>query len=262
MSAAAAVAVVATAGAGWLLGPVRVTARPGAGPARAARWLPPAAGLALASAAAAGAGRGIVVLLLIGALTALAGARLWRRRAKTREAEQVRACMIELCATLQVELTAGQPPADALALAAADWPAVAPAARTARSGGDVPEALRRLARTPGAADLRVVAAAWQVAHRTGHGLADSVGRVAAELRAAEQTRRAVAGELASARATARLVAALPLGTLLLGTGAGSDSWAFLVGGPLGWACLASGLACGLAGLTWIEALAVDVERHR
>lgn len=204
----------------------------------------------------------LLVLGLVGGGAALAAGRLLARRRADRKAAQVRARVVELCDGLQAELAAGQTATTALERVAVEWPTLLPATRSAAAGGDVPAALRELAAEPGAGDLRVVAAAWQVAHRTGHGLADALARVAQELRDAEQTRRVVTGELASARATARLVACLPLVALLMGSGAGADPWAFLLGHPVGLACLAGGVGCGIAGLAWIEALARDVERGR
>lgn len=225
------------------------------------RWLVPVGLVGLVSWLLAGSPRLLVLALVAGALAA-GGARLWTARERERSAHVTRSRVVELCDGLRAELASGQTPTLALERAGTEWPMLAPVARTARSGGDVPVALRGLAAEPGAGELRVVAAAWQVAHRTGHGLADALGRVADDLRATEQTRRVVAGELASARATARLLAGLPLAALLMGTGAGGDPWGFLVGTPAGLACLVAGLGCGYAGLAWIDALARDVERGR
>ena len=167
-----------------------------------------------------------------------------------------RAAVLEVCDLLAAELAAGRPPGAALAAAAERWPPLVSAVEAVRLGADVPEALRRLAgQHPGAADLFWVAGAWQVAERSGHGLTSALERTAEGLRARRRTRRLVDSELASARATARLVACLPLAVLVMGAGAGSDPWTFLLATPVGWACLAAGLALIVLGLWWIERLA-------
>lgn len=166
------------------------------------------------------------------------------------------AAVLEVCDVLAAELAAGRPPGSALAAAAERWSPLVAAVEAVRLGADVPDALRRLAdRHPGAGDLRWVAGAWQVSHRSGHGLASALERTAEGLRARRRTRRLVDSELASARATARLVACLPLAVLLMGSGAGSDPWTFLLTTPVGWACLAAGLTLIVLGLWWIERLA-------
>ncbi len=200
------------------------------------------------------------VLALVLAGGAAGAHRLWRQRARALVTEQTRDRVLECCDLLAAELASGQPAEAALDQAAEAWPVIGPVAQCQAYGGDVPAALRRAALEPGAEGMALVAAAWHVSHRTGHGLADALGRVAQALRDGRATERVVRGELASARATARLVAALPLVALAIGAGSGGDPLSFLIGTPIGLACLAGGLGLGLAGLAWIERLASEAAR--
>lgn len=200
---------------------------------------------------------GVVLAAL--ALAATGGRLIWRRRRERKERATTATGVLDACEALAAELAAGRPPGSALAEAARRWPGLAPVVDAWALGSDVPAALRRVAAEPGAGDLGVVAAAWQVAHHSGAGLAHAVARVATRIRAQRQTQRVVTSELASARATARLVAALPVVALGMGSGAGGDPWRFLLDTPIGWACLMAGLAFGVAGLWWIEAIADHVD---
>lgn len=223
------------------------------------------AGAAFASVAAAVAtltvvhSPGAAALAGVVGLAALGAVLLLRRRRRRQVATSARARVLETCELLAAELGAGQPPGRALWRSARAWPSLLPVAQTHDLGGDVPTALRELASEAGLQDLRLVAAAWTVAHRTGGGLADAVQRCAESIRAAQSTRLLVAGELASARSTARVVAGLPVLALLMGAGTGGDPLGFLLGHPLGLACLIAGLTFGFAGLWWIEAIADDVD---
>ena len=257
MSATALAAACAALAALLLVRPRPRPPRTGSFSPSRGRILPGVLGAGVAAAVVAP--RAGALLVVIAAASAAVVA-LVRRQRRRRAAAAVSARVLETCEAMASELTAGQAPGECLDRAAAEWAPLAPVAAAFRVGADVPTALRGLAaELDGAGDLRGVAAAWQVAHRTGEGLAATIERVAESLRAAAGTRRVVAGELASARATARLVAGLPVLALVMGSGAGGDPWGFLFATPPGLACLALGLAFGLTGLWWIEAIARGAE---
>ncbi|MBC7275453.1 type II secretion system F family protein [Nocardioides sp.] len=203
-------------------------------------------------------GKAVVAAVLLG-IASFGGVALWRRRCERIEAGRTANRVVEACEQMAAELAAGHPPGPALSQLAAEWPMIEPVAEAQRMGSDVPAAWRKVAEVPGAGSLRVVAAAWQIAHQTGSGLADALDRVALDLRAAAATQRVVDGELGSARSTARLIAGLPVAALAMGSGVGGDPLAFLFGSPVGLACLGLGLLLGWLGLWWIEGLARGVE---
>jgi tight adherence protein B len=203
-------------------------------------------------------GKAVVAAVLLGIAT-FGGVALWRRRRERIEAGRTANRVVEACEQMAAELAAGHPPGPALTQLATEWPVIEPVAEAQRMGSDVPAAWRQVAEVPGAGSLRVVAAAWQIAHQTGSGLADALDRVALDLRAAAATQRVVDGELGSARSTARLIAGLPVAALAMGSGVGGDPLAFLFGSPVGLACLGLGLLLGWMGLWWIEGIARGVE---
>jgi tight adherence protein B len=229
---------------------------PGPGPLRLTAGV---AALLLGVAAAGVLARSTLPIGIGVALVGAVAAGMLRLHRVRRSAAETTGRVLEACGVLAAELAAGRPPGEALRQAAAEWDHLAPAAEAATLGADVPAALRSLASAPGARDLSLVAAAWQVAHDTGQGLSAALGLVVEDLRSLRETRRVITSELASARATARLVSLLPPAALAMGRGAGGDPLDFLLHHPLGWACGATGLLLLAAGLGWIEALAGSAE---
>lgn len=194
-------------------------------------------------------------LALLVALVASGVGRLVRRRRAAREADRTADQVLAVCDAMASDLSAGQPPLASLRRAAEEWPEFAPVAVAGQMGADVPSLLRELARRPGARQLRTLAATWQVAHDTGSGLASAITQAAEAIRADRRTARLVASELAAAHATARMLAVLPVGVLLLGMGVGGDPVGFLTGSTAGVVCLAVGLGLSFAGLLWLERIA-------
>jgi tight adherence protein B len=258
------VAVLLAGAAAALLVPPRSALPPATGGAAARR---PPAGPALATLVAMGGGALVVAvdgLQLALALVVLASAAgvglLVARSRRARAAEQRQSQVVEVAEALAGELRAGQPPLTGLEHCVEVWPAFTTVVSAARLGADVPSALRRLARQPGAEGLREVASAWQVSERSGAGLATALSQVADTARARQATRHLVHGELASAQATARLVAGLPVVSLAMSASIGGDPWHFLFASAPGLVCLGLGLLLAFAGLLWIDRIAVEVLR--
>lgn len=200
-----------------------------------------------------------VALVVVGGVAGTLHLRARERR--RRAADRTRAAVVEVGEALVGELRAGRDVETALGRAATSWEPFGAVARAAVLGADVPAALRRLSRQPGAEGLRDLAVAWDVAGRTGGRLGDVLTEVVEGGRQVHEDLRTVSTELASARATARLMVLLPVVTLGLAAGTGSAPWRLLVSEPFGVACLAAGTALGLAGLLWIDRIADGVVRR-
>ncbi len=166
----------------------------------------------------------------------------------------------EAVAATAAELRAGQPINRAFDRGCASTGVARRALAALAWGGDMPTALRTDAQAPGCALLASVAACWSVAEGRGAGLAAALDRLVEADRAAEEVRVQLEAHLAAPRATARMLAALPLLGLLLGASLGGDPVGWLLGSPLGFACLAAGLLLIAAGLLWTARIAARVER--
>lgn len=158
---------------------------------------------------------------------------------------------------LVAELRAGQPP-DVALIHAAGTPPVWPAAVTAaHCGSDVVDGLRRDACDAGAAAS--LAVCWRSVVMHGASLSDAVARIAVGARAAQDARASLAAELAGPRATARVLALLPLIGIALGMLMGGAPLAWLVGTKPGWLCLVAGVTLIGLGTWWTSRIAARVE---
>jgi tight adherence protein B len=181
--------------------------------------------------------------------------RLVERGRAERAAGVRRRLVVDYAEALAGELRAGQPVLAAVQRASPSWPESAVVVTAAALDADVPAALRRLGAEPGGAALRRLAAAWELCAATGSGLAFAVEQVVETARVEQRTASMVQGELASARATARLVATLPVVVLVAAQGMGAGSWEFLTSTTAGVGCLAAGLGLALLGMWWIDRIA-------
>ncbi|MGZ9932419.1 type II secretion system F family protein [Streptomyces sp. NC-S4] len=232
---------------------------------RAARWrewVCLAAGLVVAVLG------GSVIPLLAGAASVPLVRRWLRVRARERARAARAAEVVALCGAVVGELRAGAQPGQALT-AAMRRTAVGPggpgAAETgvlaaAAFGGDVPGALRQVAREPGAEGLAGMAACWRVSVDGGAGLAAGLERLEGALRAERDRQESLRAQLAGARSTVLVLALLPLVGLLIGTGLGADPLRVLLHTPMGWGCLLAGGVLEALGLLWCRRIVRAGER--
>ncbi|MFC5185795.1 type II secretion system F family protein [Actinomadura harenae] len=173
-----------------------------------------------------------------------------------------RASAVELCEGMAAELTAGRTPEEAFsATAAVLSPPLARALR-APPHHDPTHHLEHLAATrPGAESLRLLAATWRLGAERGGTLATVLDGLAAALRDEETQRQEVAVHLAAPRATARLLAVLPLLGLAMATALGTNPLPYLLTTPPGLACLTTALALDATGLYWTHHLATKAATH-
>lgn len=229
--------------------------------ARSTRWMRYAAWTLAAYVLAGLVGRG-ARLLVVGAAAAMAVLvlrrllALWRLRG-ARRARQRR--VISLCDALSAELSGGLPVTTAVRRSCGNDPDLAPVVAAAELGGDIGAAMRACAECPGAEGMRALAAAWDVAATSGAALTAVLERLAQGLRSDDDARAEVEATLGPPRATAKMLAVLPLFGIGLGMSIGADPVSFLVGTPWGLACLSAGVLLSLVGLWWVEQLASGAE---
>ncbi len=189
----------------------------------------PARVLLLVGLAGAGAGAalaGPVAAVAVGGYGTLAVRGLLRWRTN-RHVERIRRRGLDQLCGLAADLRAGLP--------------VPPVVEIASAGG--PDRLRQL-----------TSAAVRLADRTGAPLADLIERIEADARATDRGLAAAAAQAAGARATAWLLAALPVGGIGLGYGIGVDPLAVLLHSRVGGVCAVLAVVLQIVGLLWAERL--------
>lgn len=183
------------------------------------------------------------------------------RRARGKSAR--RNAAVELITALAAELRSGQAPTTALARASASNPLrlASRSVRIAQLGGDVPAALIAEAAAEDLPTLKLLAAVWRVSEGSGAGLARACDRLAVSASQAQRIRSELTAQLAGPRATAKVLATLPLFGILMGNALGAQPLAWLFTVPVGIPVLIAGVALETMGLVWIGRLTKQVEER-
>jgi Flp pilus assembly protein TadB len=195
-----------------------------------------------------GSGLGTPLVGVLAGAAAAAGVRTLVRQRAGRAADHRLDALTDALGAVAAELRAGRPLEAATASAVSAYPDPELArglARALRAPAAVPADPTGLGRA-----LSRVAAAVQLSGRTGCSLAAVVTAVEDDLRARRRQRQELRAVTAGPRASAALLAGLPLLALAMGSGIGADPWAVLTTTAAGQVLLVVGLALEAAGLAW------------
>ncbi|MFN2494309.1 MAG: type II secretion system F family protein [Pseudonocardiaceae bacterium] len=198
----------------------------------------------------AGPGGGLAVAMVIGTGTAR-----WRAARDRRAGAAAATGLSDALEVLVAELRAGAHPGNAVMAAATDGHpdasrALSEAAAAARLGGDVPAVLRGAGTVSLRPWLGRLADAWSLAARHGIPLADLLDAVRADTEQRVRFAAEVDARLAGPRATAAVLAGLPLLGLTLGQAVGAAPLRVLTGTTAGQLLLVVGTALACAGVLW------------
>ena len=188
--------------------------------------------VAFAAAAHLAHGASVVLPAVAGAVTGLTVGRTVAAAVLRRRQDRATAAQVETLSALAAEVRAGQRPEASLVAAGLH---------------ELPPP---------------VAAAWALSERSGAPIATVLDRVEDDLRSRIRQRQAVAAQLAGARSTAVLLAALPAVGIALGAGMGASPLAVLLGTTGGQLALLAGVVLDSSGVLWTARIVAAADGER
>ncbi len=206
------------------------------------------------SAAVGGPGCGVCAVVCL-----IVGGSAWAVHRAKRQGGRQETALVEAVGAVAADVRAGRTPAAALRaggqvaggpVGAILHDAAAASALGGDAGGALASAAGRVGPGPVGEGLARLAAAWQVSARSGAVLSEVLDRVEGDLRADRRRRQRLDAELAGPRATAALLAGLPVVGLTLGAAMGAHPARVLLHTVPGQAALAAGAMFDGIGLWW------------
>jgi tight adherence protein B len=198
-----------------------------------------------------------------GFFAGLAGPEVFMRRRIATRSARVAAQLPEVLASLAAPIRAGAslPQAFQAAAEEAEPPLREVLSRTNRdleAGVPQDEAVERFARRCAVPDAVLAGRAMRVARQAGGELARVLDEVAETIKEREGLARELQAATAQARASAIVVAALPVVFLTIMSAGAGDQAKLLFGEPIGWLLLAVGGGLEAAGIVWIRKLTAGI----